>query len=144
VGNDLTPQQAQAALVRAAESSRRVRSRASSTRTFAWVSAASWAAAFIAYGMIPSWAIRLPVWLLLLVLPLALVVRWSGRRPAYAVDKPLPEGHRVYAGSLCGLAALTAIVGEAAHLYGRLSFWVPAAIVIALPMVVFGFRVGRR
>jgi fatty acid desaturase len=141
---DLTPEQAQEALARAAESSRRVRSRASSVRVYSWVNALAWAASLIAYGFIGPWAIRLPVWFLLLAVPLLAVVRWNMRRPASAVDKPPPRGgYGAYTWPMCGVEALAVIIGEVAHLHGRLAFWLPAAILVALPLTILGFRVGR-
>jgi hypothetical protein len=140
----MSPEEARAALARAAESSRRVRSRAPSLRIYCWVSAAGLAASLLAFGLIEPLSVRLPVWLALIAFPLAAVVGWYRRRPATAVRMPPPRGGWLaFTVPTAILYAVAASVGEVASLYGDVRYWVPAALTVAAPLAVLALRTPR-
>ena len=144
VVDDVSPEQARAALTRAAESTRRVRSHAPSIRVYCCVNAAGWAASILAFGLIEPLPIRLPVWFALLVLPLAAVVVWDRQRPATAVRPSPPRGGWwAYIAPMLVVYAAVTSVGEAANLYGRLTFWIPAALAVAAPLAILALRVPQ-
>jgi hypothetical protein len=144
VVEDISPDQAEAALTRANESSRRVRSRAPTTRVFCAVNAAGWGASVLAFGLIKPIPVRLPVWFALLALPLAGVVVWYRRQPATALPTPAPRrGWWVYLGPMLVVYTVVASVGEAANLYGQLAYWGPAAVAVATPLSLLALRARR-
>ena len=142
---EISAEQAREALDRAAESSSRVRSRASSLRTYSLVNAGGWAASLLAYGFIEPIPIRLTAWAAILILSLAGVVIWIRRRPAQALPVAPPRlRYWDYTLSMCGIEILATVVGEAFGLHGEPWFWVPASIAVAVPLTVLALRVPRK
>jgi len=143
--HDPSPEQARQALARAAETSSRVRSRASSMRLYCLVNAGGWAASLLAYGFITPVAIRIVAWAAIVTMSLAGVVFWNRRRPAEALPVPPPRGpYWGYTLPMCLIEIAAIIGGDAAGLRGEPAFWIPAAIAVALPLTVLAFRVPRK
>ena len=144
MADGMSPEQARAALDRAAQLSRRVESRARSMRAYSLVNAAAWAVSILAFGFIESIPVRLVVWLALLVLPLVGVVSWYRRQPVTAVSPPRPRGGWViYSWTMMVVYAIAVIVGQVADLYGEPLYWVPAAVVVAAPLTILALRLPR-
>jgi hypothetical protein len=141
---DISPDEARAALDRAAESTRRLRAKAWSMRAFSLVNAAAWAASILAFGFIRPIPLRLLVWLALLVLPLIGVVSWYRRLPVTAVNPPPPRyGWQSHVWTMIAVYTIAVIVGQAADLYGQPWYWVPAALAVAAPLTVLALRLPR-
>jgi len=98
--------------------------------------AVGFSASLLAFGLITPLAWRVFVCVVLMVLPLA-VVQW--RKRASAIEPyppPPPGGWMAYPLATPVVYAVAATIGTVADMHGQPWFWVPASIVVAMPLVV--------
>jgi predicted lipid-binding transport protein (Tim44 family) len=134
----LSPSQAQADLARADASARRIGTRARWMSVYLAVFGVGFGALTLVLGLAgsPSMTIVMPLWGVLI----AVMVVWSQRQLASRRG----TGRRVAVywvgtGALYGIALF---VGDA-HFPGRPAFWIPAALIVAAPLLAGAIRERR-
>ena len=140
MSSDMTPDAARDALDSAAAAHAGVREKASWMSTYLIAFGLGVGGAAILLGMVESFWWRIGLFLVIWLAFVAAMVRWAATRPA-----ALRTSMRRTAPGWIGTGALYAIalfLGTG-RFQGELRFWLPAAVVIALPLVVVGLRERR-
>lgn len=139
MSDDLTPEDARAALGAAAASSARVRGPARWMSVYLGVFGLGFGVLTLLLGLVherPLRAVLLAGWA---VLCLA-VVAWAARRPAHLAGTGARTGrYWMLTAVLYGIALAAGLPQEDAGL----GYWLPAAVVVALPMLVGAVREAR-
>lgn len=139
VDDNISPQQASAALSRAEESTRRVRARARWMSAYLGVFSAGFAAITLAVGLVRPLTPRILVFVAWAVL-VAAAVAWSRRRPAN-ITGTTARVSRYWVISISLYAV--AVAAGTPHLTGHPTYWVSAALAVATPLAVAAFRERR-
>ncbi|HEV2370864.1 MAG TPA: hypothetical protein VGS19_01735 [Streptosporangiaceae bacterium] len=139
VNDDISPDEASAALSRAGQSAQRVRSQARWMSTYLGVFSAGFAAITLTVGLVRPLTPRVLVFVTWAVL-VAATVAWSRRRPA-SIRGAMDRVGRYWIVSVT-LYAVALAVGTP-HLTGHPMYWVPAALAVAAPLMVGAFRERR-
>jgi len=136
----MTPDAARAALDSAAAAEAGVRARARWMPVYMITFGVGFGAAALVLGLIESFAWRMSLFAGLWIVFVLAMVRWAASRPASArvVTRRIAVSW-VGTGVLYGVALF---VGTG-RFQGELAFWVPAAVVIALPLVIGGLLERR-
>lgn len=141
MNNRITPDEARAALDSAATASSRVRAQSRWMGTYLAVFAVAYLVLTLMVGLVESTPFRLIVgiggWIVLVVV----MIWWIGRRPA------MPTGsawHIAWYWFGTGLLYPAAVLVGLPDREGQVSYWVPAAIVVALPMAIGALLERRR
>ena len=140
--DDVSPEQAQAALGRAAHATRRVaRERARSLALGKAMTAALFAAMTLVWGLVEPLPLRTGLVLGVLALVVAVSVWWAGRERAVASSDGSGRAPTGWPTLTAVAFIMAAAVGSGVHvdgadLTGRLEYWIPAALVVATPLLV--------
>ena len=134
----MTTEQAAADLVRARQSAEQVRARAQWSARYLGVFAAGFAAITLILGLMHPFWLRMSVWGAVWGVLVVGMVAWARSQPAH------PEGSRRWrsAWAWAGTGVLYGVtlwVGDPAQL-GRMTYWVPAAVLVALPLAAAAWR----
>ncbi|MDQ1654073.1 MAG: hypothetical protein QOI35_3273 [Cryptosporangiaceae bacterium] len=134
----LSPSQAQADLARADESARRIGTRARWMSVYLAVFGVGFGALTLVLGLAgsASMTVVMPLWGVLI----AVMVVWSQRQLATRRG----TGRRI-AGYWIGTSVLygVALFAGLSRFQGRPAFWIPAALVVAAPLLAGAFRERR-
>lgn len=136
--HDLTADQARAALADATSSAARLRQRARWASTQLQVLGLGMGAITVAVGLIESKVIGAAVFVAWGVLALVMH-RWSGRRSAHLTGTT----SRTARYSALSFALYGVAIAAGGGSYGDPTYWVPAAVLVAVPMLVGAFRERR-
>lgn len=136
----LTPGAARAALDAAASAQAGVRAHARWMPVYMITFGVGFGAAAIVLGMVESFPWRMGLFAGLWIVFVVAMVRWAASRPASArtVTRRIAISW-IGSGVLYGVALF---VGTGTY-QGDLTFWAPAAVVIALPLVIGGLLERR-
>lgn len=140
VTDDLTREQAAAEVVRAGLAASQVHSRARWMGVYFAVFGVFFGAATLLLGLVQPLALRMVIFSVCLPVLLAAMVWWSLRQGA------VPRGRLrgLWAWISTGVLYAVALVVGLSRWEGQAWFWVPAAIIVALPLCVAGWRERRR
>ncbi|MFJ6002399.1 hypothetical protein [Arthrobacter sp. NPDC092385] len=135
---DLTPDDARAALIGATSSAQRLRHRARWAGTKLLIFGTGMGLVTLAVGLVESKLLGAAVFLAWGVLAV-LMSRWARRRTAH-----LPgTSTRIAPYWALGFAFYAVAIAAGGDEYGNPGYWVPAAVVVALPMLVGSIRERR-
>lgn len=134
----MTTEQAAADLARARQATEQVRARAQWSARYLGVFAAGFAAITLILGLMHPFWLRMSVWGTVWGVLVVGMVAWARSQPAQ------PEGSRRWrsAWAWAGTGVLYAVtlwVGDPAQL-GRMMYWVPAAVLVALALAAAAWR----
>ncbi|HTJ38926.1 MAG TPA: hypothetical protein VL738_37320 [Dactylosporangium sp.] len=147
MGDDMSPEQARAALDRASRLSERIgEAGARWIRVGKWVMAAIFASATLTWGFVEPLALRTVLTLSVVAAAVAWAFVWA--RADRAVGRARPR-RRLWEFDLTALAFLVVVLaGDAVKvdghaLTGAAWYWIPAALAVAAPLTVSAFRTRR-
>jgi len=131
-----TPQDAAAQLSRAHGIAARVGGRARWIGVYFIVFGVLFGAATLVLGLVQPLVLRMAIWSAGLVVVMAGMILWAHRQKA--VPRGRLRGWPAWAGS--GSLYGVALIAGTPALLGRVWYWLPAAVVVALPLSVAGWR----
>jgi len=137
---DISREEAGAALARADESARRVRSQARWMSTYLGVFSAGFGGLTLLLGLVEPLALRMTVVSVAWGLLVSGMVVWALRRPAGLRG----TARRVtpYWLGTCGLYAVALFLGTPGRI-GEPLYWIPAALIVAAPLAIGALRERR-
>ncbi len=139
MSDDLSPDDARAALAAAEASSARVRGPARWMSVYLGVFGVAFGVLTLLLGMVqgrPARAVLLAGWAVLCLG----VVAWAARRPAHLAGTAARTGrYWMLTAVLYGIALAVGLPQDDAGL----GYWLPAAVVVALPMLIGAVREAR-
>ncbi len=137
--DDLTREQAIADLARAGRAAGRVRYRARWMATYFTVFGVGFGAVTLILGLIQPLALRMTIFAACWPALMIGMVLWSrGQRAA-----PRGRFRGLWAWVATGLLYGAALLAGMPALEGRVAYWVPAAVIVALPLCAAGWRERR-
>lgn len=141
MATDITREQAAAELDRAERAAALVRRQSRWMARYLGVFAAGFGALTLILGLVEPLWLRMTVSGVLWAGLVLGMVLWANRRPATARG----AGHRGLWGWIgtCALYGVALFVGTPGHL-GEVAFWVPAAVVVAIPLAIAAWQEARR
>jgi len=139
MSDELTREQAAAELARADTAAGRVHARSRWIATFLAVFGVGFGALTLLLGLVQPFALRMTIFAVCWPILIIGMVIWSRRQPAAPRGRLVGVWGWVGTGVLYGVALF---VGTPA-LIGRAEYWVPAAVVVALPLCIAGWRERR-
>lgn len=139
MADELTREQAAAELARADTAAGRVRAGSRWIATYLVVFGVGFGAVTLLLGLVQPLALRMTIFAVCWPILIVGMVIWSRRQPA------APRGRLVGVWGWIGTGVLygVALFVGTPTLIGRVEYWVPAAIVVALPLCVAGWRERR-
>jgi hypothetical protein len=137
--SDVTRQQAASDLARAGAAARRVRDRARWMSVYFSVGGALFAAETLLIGLVQPLALRMTIFTVTLPVVLTGMIVWAQRHGA----APRGRLRGVWAWLATGGLYAAALIAGTPRLEGRAWYWAPAAVVVALPLLVAGWRERR-
>jgi len=140
VPSEISPDAARAALVAATHSAAQVRTRAQWMSTYLAVFAGGFAGVTLLLGLTrPTW-LRMSLFGLVWPLLIVSMEMWAARRPAHLrTTRRRVVKYWIGTGALYGAAL---VVGTPAFL-GRAGYWIPAAVLVATPLLIGSWRERR-